>query len=63
MFHIGIVESIHQNAIKIIENNDNYSFEIIQDIEENNLMEKNPCCNFARNMQYYKRQLVTEQET
>ena len=44
MFHIGIVESIHQNAIKIIENNDNYSFEIIQDIEENNLINKLKKC-------------------
>ena len=44
MFHIGIVESIHQNAIKIIENNDNYSFEIIQNIEENNLINKLKKC-------------------
>ena len=44
MFHIGIVESIHQNAIKIIENNDNYSFEIIQDIEESNLINKLKKC-------------------
>ena len=44
MFHIGIVESIHQNAIKIIENNDNYSFEIIEDIEENNLINKLKKC-------------------
>ena len=44
MFHIGIVESIHQNAIKIIENNNNYSYEIIQNIEENNLIDKLKKC-------------------
>ena len=40
MIHIAIVEPIHPNAIKIIEDNKNYSYEVIENVEENNLINK-----------------------
>ena len=38
MFHIAIVESIHAEAIKLIENETKFSYELIEDIEEGNLI-------------------------
>ncbi len=40
MLHISIVETIHPKAIEGISNNPNYSFEVIENLDENNLINK-----------------------
>ena len=40
MFHITIVESIHPEAVKLIEDHDNFSYELIENIDEKNLLQK-----------------------
>ena len=44
MFHIAIVESIHTEAIKLIENEKKFSYELIENIEEGNLINKLQNC-------------------
>jgi len=44
MFHVAIVESIHTNAMDIIKQNKNYSYEIIENIHEDNLIKKLKKC-------------------
>ena len=45
MIHIAIVEPIHPDAVKIIEEKDNYTYEIIEDVSEDNLINKLKECN------------------
>ena len=40
MYHIGIVESMHEKAIDIIKKKENYSYEIIENTHEDNLINK-----------------------
>ena len=40
MFHIAIVESMHEKAIDIIKKKKNYSYEIIENTHEENLINK-----------------------
>ena len=38
--HIAVVESIHSKAIELIKNNKHFSFELIENIKEDNLINK-----------------------
>ena len=44
MFHIAVVESIHSKAIELIKNNKHFSFELIENIQEDNLINKLKKC-------------------
>ena len=39
---IAVVKSIHSSAIKLLENNSNFQFEIIEDLSKKNLISKLP---------------------
>ena len=39
---IAVVKSIHSSAIKLLENNSNFQFEIIEDLSKKNLIKKLP---------------------
>ncbi len=40
MFKIGIIQKIHEEGIKLLENNKNFDYEIIDDVSEENLIKK-----------------------
>ena len=42
MYKIAIIEGIHQDGIKLLKNNSNYKYEIIEDTSEENLINKLP---------------------
>ena len=42
MFKIGIVENIHKDGIKLLEENPNFEFEIINDVSKENLINELP---------------------
>ena len=44
MFHIAIIESIHPEAIKLIENEKKFSYELIENIKEGDLIKKIQNC-------------------
>ena len=41
-YKIAIVEEIHKDGLKLLDENPNYEYEIITDVSENNLIEKLP---------------------
>ena len=40
MYKIGIIQNIHKEGIKILKNNKNFEYEIIDDLSEENLLKK-----------------------
>ena len=40
MYKIGIIQNIHEDGIKLLENNKNFVYEIIDDVSEDNLLKK-----------------------
>ena len=40
MYKIGIIQNIHQEGLKILDNNKNFDYEIIDDVSEENLLKK-----------------------
>jgi D-3-phosphoglycerate dehydrogenase / 2-oxoglutarate reductase len=40
MYKIGIIENIHQEGLKILDNNKNFEYEVIEDVSEENLLKK-----------------------
>jgi len=43
MYKIGIIQNIHEEGIKILKENKNFEYEIIDDLSEENLLKKIPC--------------------
>ncbi len=41
MYKIGIIQNIHEDGIKLLENNKKFVYEIIDDVSEDNLLKKN----------------------
>ena len=41
-YKIAIIEQIHKDGLKLLDENPNYEYEIITDVSENNLIEKLP---------------------
>ena len=40
MYKIGIIQNIHEEGIKILKNNKNFEYEIIDDVSEENILKK-----------------------
>ena len=40
MYKIGIIENIHEEGLKILDDNKNFEYEIIDDVYEENLLKK-----------------------
>jgi len=40
MYKIGIIENIHKEGLKILDNNKNFGYEVINDVSEENLLKK-----------------------
>ena len=41
-YKIAIIEEIHKDGLKLLEENPNYEYELITDVSENNLINKLP---------------------
>ena len=40
MYKIGIIQNIHEQGLKVLDNNKNFDYEVIDDVSENNLLKK-----------------------
>ena len=40
MYKIGIIQNIHEQGLKILDDNKNFDYEVIDDVSENNLLKK-----------------------
>ena len=41
-YKIAIIEEIHKDGLKLLDENPNYEYELITDVSENNLIKKLP---------------------
>ena len=40
MYKIGIIQNIHEEGLKILDANENFDYEVIEDVSEENLFKK-----------------------